>query len=249
MSLDKAQRLVKDPNNLGWSRDSGRFGYQMLKQMGWKDGGGLGKTEDGSTSHLRVNHKVDMGGIGADKEEKALSVTTHTPAFEESLARLQQLYSAPTQPKTLVSMKHKDELERDRSRPGVGGMFIGRMVRHKRALDSKMVSTYSQKHLDEILGRKKEEEGLHVESPEMSQDSMDSEENDGKKSSGTIRKAGSIDDFFRKRGRLESEPHGTKEDIESLSHGSPVSDDENERRKYRRKKKKKEKRDKKRKTC
>jgi hypothetical protein len=263
MSLEKAQRIVKDPNNLLWSRDSSRFGYQMLKQMGWKDGGGLGRTEDGSASHIRVDHKVDMGGIGAGKEEKRILTSTHTPAFEASLARLQQLYSAPAQLKSLVSEPHEEAGK---------GVFIGRMVRHRRAVDSKMVSNYSQKHLDEIFGRKREvvstvdesddsmaSEGSEkepstvmrdeifgrkrevVSTVDESDDSMASEGSE-KEPSTVMRKAGSIDDFFRKRGRLALEHSETKDDVESLSCGKPKSDDESEKRRARKKKEKKVKR-------
>jgi Pin2-interacting protein X1 len=43
--------------------DTDRFGYQMLTKMGWSDGKGLGATENGSTSHVKVSLKNNNLGV------------------------------------------------------------------------------------------------------------------------------------------------------------------------------------------
>ena len=47
------------------SDKSSNFGYQMLMKMGWKEGGGLGKNEDGIATHVKVDKRTDNLGIGA----------------------------------------------------------------------------------------------------------------------------------------------------------------------------------------
>lgn len=42
--------------------DTDKFGYKMLMKMGWEDGKGLGKNEDGNTDNLNIAFKADTIG-------------------------------------------------------------------------------------------------------------------------------------------------------------------------------------------
>ena len=42
--------------------DSSKFGQRMLEKMGWKNGKGLGRDEDGLVEHIKVTKKKDMSG-------------------------------------------------------------------------------------------------------------------------------------------------------------------------------------------
>ena len=44
----------------------GHFGSKMMKKMGWKEGEGLGKNNDGMKLHIRINKREDSVGLGAD---------------------------------------------------------------------------------------------------------------------------------------------------------------------------------------
>ena len=46
------------------------FGKKMLQKMGWSEGKGLGKSEQGVTSHVRVKKREEAAGIGANEPEK-----------------------------------------------------------------------------------------------------------------------------------------------------------------------------------
>ena len=51
------------------SGSSETFGKKMLQKMGWSEGKGLGKSEQGVTSHVRVKKREEAVGLGADVRE------------------------------------------------------------------------------------------------------------------------------------------------------------------------------------
>lgn len=65
----RKQRLAADPQNTTWKSDTSKFGYKMLTKMGWREGQGLGRNEDGSTEHLAVQFKADTVGRSRGGEE------------------------------------------------------------------------------------------------------------------------------------------------------------------------------------
>ena len=58
------QRIQADPQNKTWSEDSSRFGLKLLEQMGFKQGKGLGRNEEGITTNIVVKRNVESNGIG-----------------------------------------------------------------------------------------------------------------------------------------------------------------------------------------
>ncbi|KAJ1567092.1 hypothetical protein HK096_010989 [Nowakowskiella sp. JEL0078] len=64
----RKQRIQVDPRNKNWTDDKSKFGFKMLEKMGWQEGKGLGRNEDGQTEHVKVRLKKDSLGIGADKK-------------------------------------------------------------------------------------------------------------------------------------------------------------------------------------
>eukprot|EP01095_Lingulamoeba_sp_RSL-Kostka_P005308 TRINITY_DN1663_c0_g1_i4.p1 TRINITY_DN1663_c0_g1~~TRINITY_DN1663_c0_g1_i4.p1 ORF type:complete len:354 (-),score=157.19 TRINITY_DN1663_c0_g1_i4:241-1302(-) len=68
--IDNKAQLYRspDPNNKTWSNDKSRFGFKMLQSMGWDEGKGLGKNEDGSRKYIRVKKNYNNLGIGEHKK-------------------------------------------------------------------------------------------------------------------------------------------------------------------------------------
>ena len=51
--------------NQAWSKNRNKFGFKLLQKMGWKEGKGMGKNEDGIATHVRATRKYKDLGIGA----------------------------------------------------------------------------------------------------------------------------------------------------------------------------------------
>lgn len=88
--LAEPRRKLKwsvDPRNSAWSNDDSKFGQKMLERMGWSKGKGLGRSEQGSTDHVKVKVKNDSYGLGANAsyEDKWIA---HQDDFNELLAQL-----------------------------------------------------------------------------------------------------------------------------------------------------------------
>ena len=59
--------------NRAWAEDKSSFGYKMLMKMGWSDGKGLGKNEDGNATHIRIQKREEAVG----KAMKAFDHAVH----------------------------------------------------------------------------------------------------------------------------------------------------------------------------
>lgn len=55
--------------NAAWKNDKSAFGFRMLQKMGWSEGKGLGKQEDGMTEHVKVRKRTDQMGLGSSAVE------------------------------------------------------------------------------------------------------------------------------------------------------------------------------------
>ena len=63
----------------------------MLLKMGWSEGKGLGRNEDGMSSHIRVKRKVESEGIGFVEDGQGNAAFVHQiHSFNEILAGLNE---------------------------------------------------------------------------------------------------------------------------------------------------------------
>ncbi|XP_051730969.1 PIN2/TERF1-interacting telomerase inhibitor 1 [Ctenopharyngodon idella] len=83
----RKQKWSVDPRNSSWSNDESKFGQKMLESMGWAKGKGLGKSEQGSTEHIKVKVKNNKLGLGTaiNNEDNWIA---HQDDFNQLLAEL-----------------------------------------------------------------------------------------------------------------------------------------------------------------
>jgi hypothetical protein len=150
---------LPDTQNQAWSKDTSRFGARMLQQMGWKEGRGLGKKEDGATSHVRVDKRADALGLGAQSPsaggEAALSA-----AISDYDSLLQSLAASATGAGAgggggggARKRARSGSSDTGGERPAAAAptRIIGRFAHH-RVLRQKNVSAYSREDLRAVLG-------------------------------------------------------------------------------------------------
>uniref|UniRef100_F1LED4 PIN2/TERF1-interacting telomerase inhibitor 1 n=1 Tax=Ascaris suum TaxID=6253 RepID=F1LED4_ASCSU len=64
----RKQRISVDQQNIQWRDDDAKFGKKILERMGWRNGKGLGKREQGRNENLRL--KANHNGKGLGKREQ-----------------------------------------------------------------------------------------------------------------------------------------------------------------------------------
>lgn len=133
-----------ETRNQAWANDTSTFGYQMLVKMGWSEGKGLGRNEDGISSHIRVKRKAISSGIGVDEDIQGNSAfVNQIDSFNQVLQHLNNTESpSETKPKKLKLTKKKKKKKDKKS------------VKRKQSkvLAAKNVSSYSSADLKAILG-------------------------------------------------------------------------------------------------
>lgn len=101
------QRIPNDPRNLSWAdgefsfvlhpthpdlvnfSDANKFGAAYLQKLGWSAGSGLGASGEGRTTHIKVQQKLDMFGIGAAHQKDPNGIAwKQNKDFENLLKRL-----------------------------------------------------------------------------------------------------------------------------------------------------------------
>ncbi|KAJ3373381.1 G patch domain-containing protein 4 [Allomyces arbusculus] len=87
----------------GPTSTSVRFGEEQLKRFGWKEGQGLGKKEQGITTHVRVSRKADNKGIGQGKTDFSFQWWDHL--YNKSTAQI--VIAAADDGSVAVSAKEK----------------------------------------------------------------------------------------------------------------------------------------------
>mmetsp|Transcript_4287 Transcript_4287/g.8207 ORF Transcript_4287/g.8207 Transcript_4287/m.8207 type:complete len:248 (-) Transcript_4287:1132-1875(-) len=98
-----------DHRNADWANDSSSFGQKMLLKMGWKQGNGLGKNQQGTSTNLRAVRREENLGIGAKTDllgDEGFSVTSRN--FHGVLATLQAEYGDSSKSSSSSKGKNKD---------------------------------------------------------------------------------------------------------------------------------------------
>lgn len=145
----------------GVARESAAF--RLMKEMGWEEGQGLGKHKQGIKEHVKVKKKQDTTGVGVDKA--ANNWTFNTTEFDNILKKLKVQVAGSEDGE---ANREKQEVEKTQTTTPV--LKTARpQGRYKNRERGKLVSGYSEKDLQEILGNRCESSGpcSNVEIPEV----------------------------------------------------------------------------------
>jgi hypothetical protein len=162
---DKSRASGSRAGDAFWKEEAaaGNFGLRMMSQMGWEQGKGLGKNEDGTKQYLRAKYKADAKGIGADgKTEDATWLATQD-LFTQMLQRVKAeqvaAASSPTGSPQAEESVEESESTLTTTDPSTNTTTVLRQHIQKRTLygrfkKAKDTSSYSSKAMSEIFGRK-----------------------------------------------------------------------------------------------
>lgn len=109
---------VGDTLNQAWKNDKTKFGLKMLQKMGWTEGKGLGKREDGVSEHVKVAKKSNNLGLGASHDSTGAAGWASTAvSFNGVLEALGKAYGQPSaKGDSSSSKKRKKSKKRDKRR-------------------------------------------------------------------------------------------------------------------------------------
>ncbi|KAL2632333.1 hypothetical protein R1flu_017019 [Riccia fluitans] len=134
--------------------------FRLMQQMGWQEGLGLGKDNQGMKSHIRVSKKSDNSGLGIDAKAKAqANWALNTHAYDSILKNLKvQVAENLKKGGDFESSSDDDEEEvkRDEAAAEVVEIKPKKVARpqgrYKKREQGKMVGSYSSTDLAAILG-------------------------------------------------------------------------------------------------
>ncbi|XP_056150620.1 PIN2/TERF1-interacting telomerase inhibitor 1 [Lampris incognitus] len=171
--LAEPRRKVKwsvDPRNSTWSNDESKFGQKMLERMGWSKGKGLGKTEQGSTDHIKVKVKNDSLGLGTTVSHEDNWIA-HQDDFNQLLAELNNCHGQNNNKESLPEQQQGFSLE-EKSKTSK------KRVHYMKFTKGKDLSCRTEKDLNCIFGKRAKHAKDEEEENNSSSDSQWENENE-----------------------------------------------------------------------
>ncbi|CAM9436053.1 unnamed protein product [Sphacelaria rigidula] len=108
---------ASDTLNQSWKNDKSKFGLKMLQKMGWTEGKGLGKNEDGVSEHVKVSKKSNNLGLGATRDQTGAAGWASTAvSFNGVLETLAKAYGTAHDSNEKKSKKRKKKSKKDKRR-------------------------------------------------------------------------------------------------------------------------------------
>uniref|UniRef100_A0A1I7S747 G-patch domain-containing protein n=1 Tax=Bursaphelenchus xylophilus TaxID=6326 RepID=A0A1I7S747_BURXY len=65
----RKQKISVDPQNVRW-RNGDTIGKKLLSKMGWTDGKGIGRNEQGASENIKLKPNYRSAGLGADHKTR-----------------------------------------------------------------------------------------------------------------------------------------------------------------------------------
>ncbi|KAL3979818.1 geminin [Sarotherodon galilaeus] len=246
--LAEPRRKLKwsvDPRNSAWSNDDSKFGQKMLERMGWSKGKGLGRSEQGSTDHIKVKVKNDSYGLGANAsyEDKWIA---HQDDFNELLAQLNSCHgqnnSSETPPDEQKGFSLEEKSKTSKKR-----------VHYMKFTKGKDLSSRSETDLNCIFGKRaksakvQDQESNSSDSQGEAEDGVnpDPSDQDPESITKTVTSTLTMQEYFaqrmaqlkKARGAQNADPPETSNASEEVSLNHNSNDDTEEPKKKKKKKK------------
>ncbi|XP_069579625.1 PIN2/TERF1-interacting telomerase inhibitor 1 [Brachyistius frenatus] len=243
----RKQKWSVDPRNSTWSKDESKFGQKMLERMGWSKGKGLGRTEQGSTDHIKVKLKNDNYGLGTNASQEDNWIA-HQDDFNELLAQLNNCHSqnniteTPPDEQKGFSLEEKSKTSKKR-------------VHYMKFTKGKDLSSRSETDLNCIFGKRtraakdQEQESNSGDSQGETEESATpaASELDTESIANTVTSTLTMQEYFAKRMAQLKKARGAQSaapsvEAEASETSSPIhtnNDDTEELKKKKKKKKKK----------
>lgn len=110
--------IVSGPEqrNSEWANDTSSFGQKMLLKMGWSQGKGLGKNQQGTSTNLRAIRREEGLGLGASTDKTGdlgFSVTSRN--FHGVLASLKEHHGSTVDDSQSSTSSKKNKKSKSRS--------------------------------------------------------------------------------------------------------------------------------------
>jgi len=147
-----------DTRNAEWAKDKSAFGQRMLMKMGWSEGKGLGKNQQGTNTNLRAIRREEGLGIGAKTDtfgDEGFSRTSQN--FHGVLANLQSEHgNGSSGDKSKKSKKKRDKSKKlEKSESGLTLSQTKVTAGHaKKMRESKDLTKKSKEDMAAVFGMK-----------------------------------------------------------------------------------------------
>uniref|UniRef100_F1LED5 PIN2/TERF1-interacting telomerase inhibitor 1 n=1 Tax=Ascaris suum TaxID=6253 RepID=F1LED5_ASCSU len=139
----RKQRISVDPQNIQWRDDDAKFGKKILERMGWRNGKGLGKREQGRNENLRLKANHSGKGLGC-KHSYDDTWVAHHDDFAKLLASLNK------------TKKDTNENMASEIKPNAEKSMKSRMrIRYRGFTRGNDLSEYSEEDKCAVLGKKR----------------------------------------------------------------------------------------------
>lgn len=130
-----------------WANDKSRFGLKLMEKMGWKEGKGLGKEEDGCVESVKPQRMGSETGIGAKTKAETswLAPGVLASGLNDVLARLAPVGTDVSSKQSVLKDATQVKADSSQKCHQPRGFYERRRAR-------KNIGTYSQSQLAEIFG-------------------------------------------------------------------------------------------------
>lgn len=145
--------------NQKWAKDSGGFGFRMLAKMGWTEGKGLGKKEDGAVTHVRVKKRAEQLALGAEGVVDMTGNASLVGAVQDFNTLLSQLSAVGTGACGAAGSARDHNYEcptpacagAGSASASSGGARVMKRIAYHKVLRSKDAASYSARDLASIV--------------------------------------------------------------------------------------------------